>query len=100
MQHIGISIKDESGNLLEELDINFALILEEIYKIDDQKKSSALLWMIDPYGDTVFNALQIPILISELKSLVFSDENRFFVEKIIEFLEKRNNHEYVYFIGD
>jgi hypothetical protein len=100
MQHIGIILQNEESELLEDSHINFAPVLDEIYKIDDQKESSSLLWMINPYGDTTFNSIQIPIVISQLKALEFSEDNKEIVNKVIKFLGEAGLNEYICFLGD
>jgi len=66
---MGIDVRweDESGNQLEEIPdpknhLGFALTLSPLEK-------TVCLRFIDPYGDTVFNRQQIPVLISELQDL-------------------------------
>jgi ribulose 1,5-bisphosphate synthetase/thiazole synthase len=100
MQHIGIVLQDEKGALLKDSGINFASVLAEVYKIDDQKKSSALLWMINPYGNTIFNSIQVPLVVSQLRDLNFSEENKVIAGNVINFLNVAGLHQYICFTGD
>jgi hypothetical protein len=100
MQLIEIIIQDEQGNLLKDSGINFAPILKEVYKIDDEKKSCALLWKINPYGDTTFKPSDLPLFISQLQSLEFSEENKNTVERVIKFLDEAGVNTEICFIGD
>ena len=61
---------------------------------------------IDPYGDTVFNALQVPMLIAELEDLerTTSDEDEgAHLHAVVGLLRRHLNdgpHRYVRFVGD
>jgi hypothetical protein len=63
-----------------------------------------LLTGIDAYGDTVFNAIQLPRLIVEMQRLLAlklrkSQHNS--VEQVIELAERRkSSHSYLVFFGD
>ena len=102
MQHIGITLNNEKGETLKESNINFAEILNVVYDQEDCKTNFQWLSTIDPYGDTIFNPLQTPIIVNELNSLsVLLDKN--LAEKVnnlVSFLKSINTHEYIKFIGD
>jgi hypothetical protein len=59
---------------------------------------------VDPYGDTVFNQLQIPVLIEELEAVAERATDADLegsVRKLIEFLRGCDEvHTYVKVIGD
>lgn len=62
---ITIETVDERGKLLERFDdARVAHLL-----LEAAPDSSACLRFIDPYGDTVFNTLQLPILQQEIRAL-------------------------------
>lgn len=67
-------------------------------------RDSVCLRFIDPYGETVFNQLQIPVLIeelAELRSRSASAELRNRLNAVVAFLSaSRELHTYVRFSGD
>jgi len=67
-------------------------------------EGTACLRFVDPYGDTVFNQLQIPVLIEELDAVAAraSDADlEASVRKLIEFLRGCDEiHTYLKVIGD
>jgi hypothetical protein len=70
-----------------------------------QGRQWQLVQHIDPYGDTVFNQLQIPTLMDELSALeefAHSDEERQFLKVVLELIERSKNdiHTCVRFVGD
>lgn len=70
MQHIGLQLEDEDRKVIETSPSNFADSLSVLYENQDFKTQYPWLSTIDPYGDTVFNGLQIPYVISELNFLI------------------------------
>lgn len=106
MQNIGVRVEDEAGTVISSSNINFADILNLFDSHQDwekQKKKYPWLTSINPYGDTVFNLLQIPYLINELDSLkkVYASDKS--IEDCITFLNQEilcENHNYLRFIGD
>lgn len=63
------------------------------------------LRFVDPYGDTVFNQIQIPELLSELRALdgrLTDPELRFALRGLISVVERAVDHVHMYvrFIGD
>jgi hypothetical protein len=83
---MGIDLRweDERGKKLDEV-ADPRDYLGLALSLSDQKETSCLRF-IDPYGDTVFNQWQIPVLIAELQSLraAITDEH------MQAFFEKRN----------
>jgi hypothetical protein len=64
-----------------------------------------LIQYIDPYGNTVFNQLQIPELLDELNALrafAGSEDEQTFLGAVIDLIEGTKNqvHTYVRFFGD
>ena len=102
-QHIGIIKINERGEMLERLEINFADVVNVLEEIDSYKDKYPWIGTIDPYGDTIFNRVQIPFVIKDLKKLqkgvreLISKDS---IDKLISFLEKFDIHEYIKFIGD
>ena len=92
----------ESGRVLEEIydPPGFADLLP-----DDTDESSQCLRFIDPYGDTVFNTLQIPTFLREL-SLVeehaTTDQHRRFIAELRRLASRcqEEPHRYLKFVGD
>lgn len=103
-QHIGIIKINERGEMLERLEINFADVVNVLEEIDSYKDKYPWIGTIDPYGDTIFNHIQIPFVIEDLKKLqkdvreLISEEDS--IDKSISFLEKFHAYEYIKFIGD
>jgi hypothetical protein len=79
-------------------------LLERLLPSYDNEHSICLRF-IDPYGDTTFNQLQIPILKKELE-LAIENSNEDLVknhgEKLLSLIEKSENivHTYIKFYGD
>ena len=100
VQHIGLQREDECGGVLAYFD-------EEsipVEVLDLAPGDSKCVRFIDPYGDTVFNQLQLPVLIGELEQMIqssASDEFRRRVTSVVSFLAgSRDVHQYVRFVGD
>jgi hypothetical protein len=101
--------EDESGDLIEVHPNGIWLVFEMMPQgaLDGPLKESFCLQFIDPYGDTTFNQLQIPVLISELRSLLESEHCRKHeklraFEGVVSFIEKARGrvHTYIKFYGD
>ncbi len=99
MQPIGIFLQDEHGKIITDSNLDFGRLLAEIHD-RDQEKTFKTLWGIDPYGDTIFNTLQVPQLISELKTFKFSEELASVSSQIQDFILTINTHEYICFSGN
>lgn len=66
---------------------------------------TSCLRFIDPYGDAIFNRLQIPVLIHELevrKSAVENSATRAHLDEVLSLLKPAEGevHTYMWFIGD
>jgi hypothetical protein len=66
---------------------------------------TSCLRFIDPYGDTVFNQRQIPVLVHELESSVVAVTDAVIKQQIsdvVRLLKKAegHTHTYAWFIGD
>jgi hypothetical protein len=104
VQHIGIVKLNESGEILEIFDVNFADIVNTLFEFNENfKKEYPWISTIDPYGDTIFNRIQIPFVLEDLTKLQKDNQKLLkedFIEKMINSLKKVDTHEYVKFIGD
>jgi len=99
---IRIQLEDESGNSEGELLID-AFLFRVIPPVSDA--SYACLRFIDPYGDTIFNRLQIPVFIEELNCLAGTaetKEEKHFLKELLKLAQKCRDepHFYLRFIGD
>ena len=99
---IAIRLEDEHGNVLETLDWpNWLDHLLPAY----EDESFQCLRFVDPYGDTVFNRVQMPTFISELERVqqqADSDRERGRLVEVGRLAERclREVHLYVRFFGD
>lgn len=101
MQNIQLQLEDENRKVIETSAINFADVMTIVYKNQDFKTHYPWLSTIDPYGDTIFNKLQIPYVINELNALVKKTENGSLdINGIISFIQKIDTHQYITFYGD
>ena len=100
-QHIGCRLEDKNGKLIKDSELNFALIKKILWDVD-AKKRYKWLHAIDEYGDTVFNSLQIPIVVAELEKLKneVSQDTQNLIYQFIEFLKTISVHEYIKFNDD
>ena len=101
--------EEEGGELIEAYPNGLRLVFEMMPQdfADGELKGTACLRFIDPYGDTTFNQWQIPVLLSELESLLKTDycqrhERLREFEGLISFIEKARDqvHTYIKFYGD
>lgn len=106
-QHIRLELVDRNGVVLETSELNFADIVNLIYRsqkiFDESKEKFPLLATIDIYGYTMLNQLQIPLLINDLKKLDLEIQNASLTTKIassIDFIKKVSNHQFAKFVGD
>lgn len=93
----------EQGDLIEELLDPKSLVKKILPEYDSEK--SVCLRFVDPYGETIFNQVQIPVLLAELETAVRScqdTETRVHGEKLISLVASTVDevHTYVRFIGD
>jgi hypothetical protein len=96
-------IENENGDCLQELSDPKELVSVLLPKYDDI--SSACLRFIDLYGDTTFNALQMPMVISELTATIDKTSNQEAKEhgkKLLDLAKKVSEevHLYLKFYGD
>ena len=102
MQFVNFWLEDERGKIIETSETNFADVLLELWEIKDSKQKYPWLFSIDPYGFTIFNTHQAPIVKSELERLELEvpDEVKNTIQTVINFLNKVDQHLYLRFIGD
>jgi hypothetical protein len=79
--------------------------LERIIRVGASDPESRCLRFVDPYGDTTFNQLQIPILIEELTSCrpnVVDPGLVTRLDKLLQFVSSAADRPHIYlkFIGD
>ena len=77
-------------------------IVDAEWEFDDSLgKSSKLIKYLDPYGDTIFNGLQMDDLIADLEKLQKFNYNEITAKVIrLAFDCKANPHTYLAFYGD
>jgi hypothetical protein len=72
--------------------------------LDSDHSGTCCLRFIDPYGNTVFNQVQIPVLLEELRALSRPAEPELsaVLTELTRFVERAADriHTYVRFIGD
>jgi hypothetical protein len=100
VQHIGLQSEDERGDVLA----HYAPEGIPVEVVHLAPRHSTCVRFIDPYGDTVFNQLQLPVLIAELEQMVegsASAELRRRLSSVVSFLvSSKGVHQYVRFMGD
>ncbi len=101
MQHIGLQREDEDGTPIALFDGGKSIDLRIMVQ---DNATTACLRFIDPYGDAIFNQLQLPVLIDELVGLKEKSTDTVFhqaLARTIMFLrESEKIHTYVRFVGD
>ena len=100
MPHIRAIIQDEKGNPVGGA-VDFS---EGLFPYHDDERFPYLRF-VDPYGDTVFNRLQMPAVLEEmhlLRKARTEEEDRIVIDKLIELacLCQQEPHLYLKFIGD
>ncbi len=99
-----IEVQDEQGEALSDMVCDTQNLLRRILP-DFTDKSFACLRFIDPYGNTVFNILQMDAVIDELDRLADAHTGKESqtllgeIRKLAEF-SKKHPHQYLVFIGD
>jgi hypothetical protein len=98
---ISVVIEDEGGNTIDGPWVD-DLCTKALERPGEETKC---LRYIDPYGDTVFNQLQIPALRAELADQWLKVKDRALentLDSLIQFLQRADDrvHTYVRFIGD
>jgi len=102
---IDVALVDESHVPVQEVfDPRQVLTAFAVYEWPN-RSATVSLQFIDPWGDTVFNQAQIPVLLAELKH--FDGEQtdrdaRKHLQKVIRLVELAVGqvHKYIKFIGD
>jgi hypothetical protein len=100
-----LQIEDGSGRAVRALDVHiqeFLRLVDRNISPDDLARTSCLRF-IDPFGDTVFNELQLETLVKELSMIADSckiAEEKKTLRSIIEFISDAEIHMYVKFYGD
>lgn len=100
---LNITLENEQGEKLDEV-IDSSRMLLTIMNRGNQT-DSCCLQLIDPYGDTVFNRLQMDQLsmdLTKLHSLTEDAEQRELISKIEELVKKCKQvpHLYIKIYGD
>lgn len=101
-QHIGIIKVNERGETIDTLEVNFAEVVNILEDIDNSENNYPWITTVDPYGDTIFNRIQIPFVIEDLKTMKNIQElaQKDDIDKLINFLEGVDIHQYIKFMGD
>lgn len=99
--------EDEEGNCIESFNGSIGAIFRLMgeHALEPNLETTFCLQFIDQWGDTTFNQLQIPQLISELRLLLSKaelEEEQAELEATIKFIEKAKGkmHTYIKFYGD
>jgi hypothetical protein len=100
---IGIAITDESGIEISRVVGNTHLLDAVLFDLDGEQ--FCCLASIDPYGDTVFNRLQIPRLAKEwaaLEASIVDRESKEVSNQVQVLIERARQtpHQYLKFFGD
>ena len=98
-----IAIQDESGVLIKSIDDERNLLVR--LTANSSLERQPFLASIDPYGDTIFNRLQIEPFLRELEILsatAQTAEERGLLNAIRELAQEslRDVHQYLVLIGD
>ena len=100
-QHIGLQRETEDGELIDYFNEGKSVDFRIFDHIDP---IGACIRFIDPYGDTIFNQLQIPELTSELEKIRFGTKDKEFKTILTKTIEYINGaielHTHVRFVGD
>jgi hypothetical protein len=100
---IRASLELETGTVLDHFDFDGNLLLGLLHREDEE--TCCCLRFIDPYGDTVFNSLQFPVLLEEIRrsaSRSLTMEHKWLVERLESMVLDAMTvpHRYVKFVGD
>ncbi len=95
-----VELRDEHGNVLERM---AEWVGSPSFDLDSDDFPT--LRYIDPYGNTVFNGLQMKPLIQEfgiLRARASTDEQRRMVDRILAAAHRcaKSQHTYLAFVGD
>jgi len=104
MQNIKLQLVTENGEIRESSDVNFAEIINDVlWKADQWKMKYPWLATIDPYGNTVFNVHQVPLVLKELEQLKNESaaaSHTDVIEGAQSFFAKIAQHLYIKLLGD
>ena len=94
---------EENGDELARLNDTQSLV--EQFLPSDSDKEFACLRFVDPYGDTIFNRLQLPVLLLELERCAAKPHEPPVAEHLsaaVALVKKAQDHvhTYVRFVGD
>ena len=100
---IDVRIQNERGGVIRELPDPRSLLPRLLRQLSG--KESVCVRFIDPYGDTYFNQLQMPVLLRELRAVVdgcTDQDAKAHGEAVVALVESANErvHTYVLFTGD
>ncbi len=101
-----LSLEDDSGNIVETMGIGIQEIQRLIYEniAQDELRKTFCLQFIDPWGDTIFNRVQLGVLKNEFEVLLDkckTSEEKEKLQSIIEFIAKGEKlYTFVRFYGD
>jgi hypothetical protein len=99
---IDVRIQDERGGVIKELLDPRSLVSA---LLPSEANGSVCLRLVDKYGDTYFNQMQVPILITELRAAVRACSDaaaKAHGEAVVALVEGAQDsmHTYVRFVGD
>jgi hypothetical protein len=102
---ITIAIEDERGVRTGEIHDTSDVVLDLIGRAGKSGKALRVLSYVDPYGDTILNALQQDAALSDLNdldALTQSAEESNLLGELRQLLKdsRRAPHQYVRFVGD
>jgi hypothetical protein len=100
---IDVSVETESGEVQDEV-LDEGNLTEKLLP-DREDGTSACLRFVDPFGDTLFNQLQIPFVVAELEKRLrtfVKPEVKAHCEAIIKAVKaaEGEEHTYVRFSGE
>ena len=95
--------EEESGDVLARVDDPLSLV--QRFLPSPSALDFACLRFVDPYGDTIFNTLQLPFLLEELRrrsESSFEPKVIAHLQAVLELVNKAQGHvhTYVRFVGD
>ena len=97
---IDVEWQDENGQVLARYDGP----LLDVGIMEIAPKDSCCLRFIDPWGNTIFNQMQVAVLLQELQALMetLPPEKRHWLSPLAAFVRGAANedHTYIKFIGD
>jgi len=94
-----IVLENEKGDLISLLKEEFS---HESLFDEDKRKSFRLLKYLDPYGDLIFNSLQMDDLFYDIRFLMSLGYDKIVCDELLQISDqcKNNNHLYLKFCGN